>query len=697
MNVRLRRASLVATLPLLTTLSITAWATTYTQPPSGGSGGGTPGSQLPLLDQTDTRAPLVAACMGQPDATPLPVDPRTLVKEGINRPGAAIQFNAWYVDLHNPPYPYLSKLPPRPKTCGEFRAAATRGFQFVTGKQYFQPFSSAAGFNNLWKVWGLSARPADFDEQIIKRYGAAKADYRNPYPLPGEDPNTTNGGSGQLPLGFMQDKWSNGRWNGLIGSTCSACHDSRLGKPEERPFAFGRPNDANDAGVTQSDIFRANGITAILQLAPLPWSVGRGSTDALGIVDFLPALFDMDSMLFAPSLLELFPTHAAGMNKAPAWWHRAWKTRQFWDGALTSDNVRSEMAFAVANLQRSAASRRNIYYEFEDINIWLLTLSPPTYKNEDGAIDTTLAEQGAVIFHERDLWANGANANIPKQPGNGSCASCHGVYSPRHAADPAFLPDPRLKGVAGVITPIETIRTDNKRMGVMADETKRRAWETSWLAYNELNPNWKSWNDNILISELRRIPRRAYDLGKGPVPANSPTGPNIWIKPFGYVAPPLYGTWQSAPYFHNGSVPTIWDILKPSDRPKIWQRWYTEPGLGGKNRGYDPSLASYDFKKLGWRYTALTCNNNKNLLAPYLPCSNDGMTTTDMFFASMANVAAAYNTLAYQSPPPVTDKQIQSRMVYNTYLYGQDAGGHDFTQSLTDDERWALLEYLKTL
>ena len=86
-------------------------------------------------------------------------------------------------------------------------------------------------------------RPADFDEQVIKRYGAAKADYRNPYPMPGEDPNKTNGGSGQLPLGFMQDKNADGKWNGLIGSTCSACHDSRLGTPEERPFAFGRSND----------------------------------------------------------------------------------------------------------------------------------------------------------------------------------------------------------------------------------------------------------------------------------------------------------------------------------------------------------------------------------------------------------------------------------------------------------------------
>ena len=48
-------------------------------------------------------------------------------------------------------------------------------------------------------------------------------------------------------------------------------------------------------------------------------------------------------------------------------------------------------------------------------------------------------------------------------------------------------------------------------------------------------------------------------------------------------------------------------------------------------------------------------------------------------------------------PPPITDQQIKSRMVFNTYLYGNSNAGHDFTQSLTDTERWALIEYIKTL
>lgn len=35
----------------------------------------------------------------------------------------------------------------------------------------------------------------------------------------------------------------------------------------------------------------------------------------------------------------------------------------------------------------------------------------------------------------------------------------------------------------------------------------------------------------------------------------------------GYVAPPLTGIWASAPYLHNGSVPTLWALLSPAERP----------------------------------------------------------------------------------------------------------------------------------
>lgn len=650
------------------------------------------GQALPLLDQAQIRSPLMAACNGKPDSTPLPVDPRALVKAGVNsNPNAALQFNAYFTDLHNPPAPFVNRLPPRPRTCGEFRASATRGRINLEQRQYFQPMALATSYHFIYRQWGYLLRPSDFEEQVTKRYGLYPAPFRNPYPLPGEDPNQTNGGSGQLPLGLIQGKGDDGRWTGLIGASCSACHDSRLGTTSEAPFKWGLPNSANDAGLLASDMFRTTPITSLGNLLPIPWSTGRGSTDAIGLISLLPALFDMENLLMAPSPLEyVADSPHAGMTKAPAWWARAFKTRQFWDGSLSSDNVHSEMAFSVANIFRDAEGRRGLEGEFEDINNFLISLSPATYPH---AINTSLAEQGAVIYHERDLWANGANGAIPKPAGNGSCASCHGVYSPRHAADPDYLPDPRLKGVAGVVTPIETIRTDPQRMQLMADERQRRAWNSSWWAYNQLSPDWNGYPpDSLLSSEARRVPRAVYNYG-GPV--FSPLGPNEWEEPTGYIAPPLYGAWATAPYLHNGSVPDLWTLLKPSDRPKLWKRPYTAAGVGGKNQGYDYSFGAYDFQKLGWKWTPVACNNNI-FTNPFLPCTHN-MATIDILFSMWDNVAAQHLNLAYQTPPPITDKQIRSRMVYNSYLYGNGNGGHDFNQSLSDAERWALIEYMKTL
>lgn len=53
--------------------------------------------------------------------------------------------------------------------------------------------------------------------------------------------------------------------------------------------------------------------------------------------------------------------------------------------------------------------------------------------------------------------------------------------------------------------------------------------------------------------------------------------------------------------------------------------------------------------------------------------------------------------LPIQTAPPFTSQQIENRKVYNTLLYSQGNQGHAFTAVLTDEERKALIEYLKTL
>ncbi len=45
-----------------------------------------------------------------------------------------------------------------------------------------------------------------------------------------------------------------------------------------------------------------------------------------------------------------------------------------------------------------------------------------------------------------------------------------------------------------------------------------------------------------------------------------------FIDTAGYLAPPLVGVWASAPYLHNGTVPTLRTLLRPAIRPVRWVR-----------------------------------------------------------------------------------------------------------------------------
>ncbi len=107
-----------------------------------------------------------------------------------------------------------------------------------------------------------------------------------------------------------------------------------------------------------------------------------------------------------------------------------------------------------------------------------------------------------------------------------------------------------------------------------------------------------------------------------------------------YMAPPLVGIWARAPYFHNGSVPTLKAVLDPSVRPQRWQR--TGSGIG-----------DFDFVNVGWRYTEPAMGGDRSTIA--------------------------------------------GRRIYDTSLSGLSAQGHTYGAPLTAAQRDDLIEYLKTL
>src|SRR5581483_6462255 len=67
----------------------------------------------------------------------------------------------------------------------------------------------------------------------------------------------------------------------------------------------------------------------------------------------------------------------------------------------------------------------------------------------------------------------------------------------------------------------------------------------------------------------------------------------------GYVAPPLDGIWATAPYLHNGSVPTLAALLDSSKRPQFW------------SRSFDSN--DYDQTNVGWNFTVQSAGGDKSI------------------------------------------------------------------------------------
>jgi hypothetical protein len=70
-------------------------------------------------------------------------------------------------------------------------------------------------------------------------------------------------------------------------------------------------------------------------------------------------------------------------------------------------------------------------------------------------------------------------------------------------------------------------------------------------------------------------------------------------KTNGYVSVALDGLWLRAPYLHNGSVPSLQDLLeKPENRPKVFWRGYD---IYDQNKvGFISD--NYQAQKIGFKY-----------------------------------------------------------------------------------------------
>lgn len=636
---------------------------------------------LPLLGSSHGNHVWNAFCEENSDDAMLPVDPRTLVTSGVNE-GRAVYFNAYYEDCHV----NLPEQEKAPKTCGEYKSRVAKGDHFANHRAAMTDLAvSARRINNLWKDWGLKERPENFDQLLTERYGFNPAPYRNPYPLLGEDPVNSNGGSGQLPMGLIQSKDADGNYTGKISMNCYMCHGGQIGNPEEGeglgPIP-GMGNTNTDMMVLMRDLTKG-----LVGAIPISLNNQRGTSNAVGAFDMLTMVWDVDTLSLAPNPLKLPFNHSYhGNQDMPNWWNVSHRPRKFFDGGLSVDATRIDMAAAdQLNLLRSGASRREATeLHDQDLQAYVdAQVSPPF----PGEINEELAEVGAVIFHNRDLWAGEGNSDIPRPEGNGSCAGCHGVYSPRYVHDDNFLEDPALEGVASYLVPLEIIQTDPARAVAISSQV-REVFESSWWGYPDGMPGYQPPGEKKILEEF--IDDIAYPIFN---PDGRPVeGACGWVEEFGYLAPPLYGVWASSPYFHNGSVPTLRQVLKPDERPTIWQRF--DSPVEGKIKGFDMSLNAYDLTdQVGWKYTELCSRQDSSVEE----CSGDNRVINGLLYQWIESLKDNMWLLGFISKPYYTQKQIDKRKIFNSHEFSNSNKGHEFTAVLSDAEVRALVEYLKTL
>jgi hypothetical protein len=690
---------------------------------------------------------------------------------------------------------------PDPKTCGEWRASVQRGHDWIamwpsdqpmgTGEAHGEGFfgtgvgisgASAEEWNNLWRVWGMPGRPDNFDRHVFERYGHSPppAHIDNPYPLPDEldQLSADFGGSGTLPLGWAQGRDEDGNYNGTLGLNCFSCHAGQIGSGQvagrdgngnaasyganAHGSFMGLPNTNTELGVLLADLINASarnfpGANEVMDALQVPAfgyipvvNTTRGTNAADTEIEAIFLIRDWDTLNF--NRIFAYPTHAnTGDQDPPAWWWLSNKTRYLWFGGHSTDSVRGNMYFGSVNALSGDQVKAN-EGTFEDVHQWTLTVEAPDYpygycSSPDGelsgegdprCIDRPLAEQGAILFHEKDLWAEEANADIPRPKGNGACAGCHGAYAPRYIYDQRFLPDPALAGTVGYTVPLEIVATDPAQAEGWSPAMREHV-STMWHSYpdavegyvlpEEENALQESLDDYLiegvsgadLVEQLNRhleamgalqpvgdlvdsvlepvVGGLVPELPLGDVAGRVHGACGFEEKTVGYVTPPLHGVWASAPYFHNGSVPDVWGVLKPEDRPKMWRRQRTTTDVHFnqfETRIADSAAGQggYNWERLGWKHDVLSCNAGSGI--PYYSCQPDQDLPQE--------VQWLYDTIlgglvwpTWLVPPPIGEEGLAQRMIYNTQMYSKKNHGHEWTQALTDDERRALLEYLKTL
>ena len=403
-----------------------------------------------------------------------------------------------------------------------------------------------------------------------------------------------------LPIGFTV-----GDWNGTAtaGMTCSACHTRQIkvgpvqyridGGPALADFqAFLTALDtATQAVLTDDAAFTAfstqvGGDTAALRTAVEGWAGpfhmlmqgalpqrqpwGPGRLDAVGMILNRLTVLDIGT---GPDHTIPANLHVANAPaRYPFLWNASRQDRTQWPGfaANGSDTLalgrnvgevygvfgafQPKPWFFTTGINYKSVNSVN-FHGLNTVEQLIKRIGPPRFP---GLIDATLAAEGERV------WA--------RSTAQGGCVACHGIRPGEH----------RVGGDPTWATPIQAVGTDRAEWAVMAWQTKdagiMNGASIPFLANAHIEPQGPAVAV-LQTAVLGAIVEHIDPLATGRSGTSPPGLEELLAKafrgpdepppePYSYEARVLQGIWAAAPYLHNGSVPTLTDLLEPpASRP----------------------------------------------------------------------------------------------------------------------------------
>ena len=397
-----------------------------------------------------------------------------------------------------------------------------------------------------------------------------------------------------LPIGLAKTTVPAGRWKGdWIGVTCSACHSSELRYKGRRIRIEGGSNHAfnfvgyitslNEAlAATQRDAakfdrtaarIKASGEAARAALRAsldeaaesvnqyITRDAAQATPSGPGRMDALTLIHNR-ALAGATGMTENWEA-ALAPAKPPFLWNAPQSAWVQWSGVASDPLVRNATeslgVFIRADL-RSKTPEEGLFETTMDlrgqlkIEELLRRLAPPKWPEEVfGAIDREKAAKGRALFIE-------------------NCSQCHSTYPHRWST-------PKVDGkrfIENALVPEVYVGTDAQQFRTPAFNPQPE------FLTGALAPYMKKGFENAELAPSGLILGVAHDetialaakkAGLTPAELVDAHGyRHAWEEPptqASYKAGPRDGVWSTPPFLHNGSVPSLYDLLTPAkERPK---------------------------------------------------------------------------------------------------------------------------------